>query len=61
MLHPGHVVTCMVGLWDGLDVLYDMHFNYTRALWNIQRILQHIQNIHFDTHIYEFGQLGPAS
>ena len=59
--HPGQVVACMIGHWDALNVLYHMHFNYTWVLWNIQRALQHIQNIHFDTQVYEFGQLGPAS
>ena len=37
-----------------------MHYNYTCVLWNSQRRLQHIENIHFDTQIDEFGQLGPA-
>ena len=59
--HPGQIVTCMVSHWDALNLLYHKHFNYTWVLWNIQRILQHIQNIHFDTQIYTCGQLGPAS
>ena len=59
--HPGKVVACMNDHWDALNVLYHMHFNYTWVLGNIMRILQHIQNIHFDTQINEFGQLGPAS
>ncbi len=57
---PGASLTCMSGHRDARNVLYHMHYNYTWVLWNIQRILQHIQNIHFDT-LNEFGQLGPAS
>ena len=33
-----------------------MYYNYTGVLWNIQRRLQHLQNIKFDTQIDEFGQ-----
>ena len=38
--HPGQVVTCMIGLWDALNVLYHMHYNNTWVLLNIQMILQ---------------------
>ena len=58
--HPGQVVTCMICHRDALNVLYHMHYNYTWVLWNIQRRLQHIQNINFDTQIDELGQLGPV-
>ena len=39
-----------------LNMLILIHYNYTGVLWNFQRILQHIQNIKFDTQIDEFGQ-----
>ena len=55
---PGQVVTSVIDLWYALNALY--HYNYTGVLWNIQRRLQHLQNINFDTTIAEFGQLGPA-
>ena len=38
----------MVGHWYALNVLYHMYYNYTGVLWNIQRRLQHLQNISFD-------------
>ena len=34
-------------IWDALNVLYHMHYIYTRVSWNIQRKLQHPQNISF--------------
>ena len=50
----------MIDLWDALNALYYMHYNYTGVLLNIQRRLQHLRNINVDTKIDEFGQLGPA-
>ena len=49
----GQVVTapgasCNVHDWYALNVLYHMYYNYTGVLWNIQRRLQHLQNISFD-------------
>ena len=38
----------MVGHWYALNVLYHMYYNYTVVLLNIQRRLQHLQNISFD-------------
>ena len=38
----------MIGHWYALNVLYHMYYNYTGVLWNIQRRLQHLQNISFD-------------
>ena len=58
--HPGQIVTSMIDLWDALNALYYMHYNYTGVLLNIQRRLQHLRNINVDTKIDEFGQLGPA-
>ena len=47
----GQVVTapgasCSVHGWPlyALNVSYHMYYNYTGALWNIQRRLQHLQN-----------------
>ena len=40
---PGEVVTCMIGHWYALNVLYHMYYNYTGVLWNIQRRLQPLQ------------------
>ena len=40
----------MIGHWGAL---YQHHYNYTGVLWNIQRKLQHIHNINFDTQIDE--------
>ena len=57
---PGQVVTCMIGQWYALNVLYHMYYNYTGVLWNIQRRLQHLQNISFDQQIDEFGHFCPA-
>ena len=31
------------------NALYHMDYNYTGVLWNIQRRLQHLQNINFNT------------
>ena len=50
----------MIDLWDALNALYHMHYNYTEVLWNIHRRLQHLQNINFDNKNDDFGQLGPA-
>ena len=50
----------MIDHWYALNVLYHMHYNYTCVLWNIQRRLQHIQNINFATQIDEFAQLVTA-
>ena len=36
---PGQVVTCMIGHWDAVNVVYHMHYNYTGVLWNIERRL----------------------
>ena len=47
--HPGQVVTSMIDLWCALNALYHMYYNYAGVLWNIQRRLQHIGNINFDT------------
>ena len=56
----GKVVTCMIGHWYALNVLYNMYSNYTGVLWNIQRILQQLQNINVDNKIDEFGHFRPA-
>ena len=63
----GQVVTalgasckCLTGHWYALNVLYHMYYNYTGVLWNIQRRLQHLQNISFDNKIDEFGHFCPA-
>ena len=59
----GQVVTaqlCMVGHWYALNLLYHMNYNDTGVLWNIQRRLQHLQNISFDNKIDEFGHFCPA-
>ena len=50
----------MVGHWYALNVLYHMYYKYTGVLWNIQRRLQHLQNICFDKKIDEFGHSCPA-
>ena len=44
---PGQVLTSMIGLWDALNVLYRMHYNYTGVSWDILRRRQHLQNISF--------------
>ena len=46
--HPGQVVTSMIDLWNVINAIYHMHYNYTVVLGNIQRRLQHLQNINFD-------------
>ena len=56
----GQVVTCMIGHWYALNVLYNMYYNYTGVLWNIQRILQQLQNINVDKKVDEFGHFRPA-
>ena len=58
--HPGQVVTCTIGHWYALNVLYHMYYNYTGVLWNIQTTFQHLQNINFDQTNYEFGHFCPA-
>ena len=50
----------MVGHWYALNVLYHVYYNYTGVLWNIQRRLQHLQNISFDNKCDEFGHFCPA-
>ena len=40
--------------------LSPVRYNYPGVLLNIQRRLQHLQNINFDTQIDDIGQLGPA-
>ena len=50
----------MIGHWYDINVLYHMYYNYTGILWNIQRRLQHLQNISFDKKIDEFGHFCPA-
>ena len=57
---PVQVVTCMVGHLYALNELYHMYYNYTGVLSNIQRRLQHLQNISFDKTIDEFGHFCPA-
>ena len=54
------VVTCMVGHWYALNVIYHMYYNYTGVLWNIHRRLQHLQNISLDKTIDELGHFCPA-
>ena len=62
MLHSGQVVTCMIGHWNYLNMLYHMHYNCTGVLWYIQRRMQNLQNIHFDSQIQDaFAKLGPSS
>ena len=50
----------MVGHWYALNVFYHMYYNYTRVLRNIEKRLQHLQNISFDKTIDEFGHFWPA-
>ena len=57
---PGASCTCMVGHWYTLNVLYHLYYNYKGVLWNIQRRLQHLQNISFDQKIDEFGHFCPV-
>ena len=51
---------CMAGHWYALNVLYHMYYTCTVVLLNIQRRLQHLQNINFDKKIHEFGHFCPA-
>ena len=50
----------MIDHWYALNVLFHMYYNYTGVLWNIQRRLQHLQNISFDQKNDEFGHFCPA-
>ena len=57
---PGASCNVHVGHWYALNLLYHMYYNYTGVLRNIQRRLQHLQNICFDQQIDEFGHFCPA-
>ena len=47
----------MIGDWDAVNVLNTCIAIIQGLLWNIQRRLQHIQNINVDTQIDKFGLL----